>query len=206
MTLYLLLHPGFDSSKGADSDFFQAFDSVKEVEQSGGNDGFDANADAFGATGWGENTNTTSTTTESSARVEDNAENLLKMTIDNVDGNRDKTKKDDTHRLKSRRKREGGGRSRAANRDVEAKVDPDNAGSGGEKKERRSRKEGSTGDADKELPRQRRRSTSRSRRKDKARGKKKGDKGNSGGDVNKKVSRSGSFRSLFNRKQENEDA
>ena len=195
-----MLHSGFDS-KG-DNDFFQAFDNVKEGQQSGGSDGFDANA--FGATAWGEST----TTTESSARVQDNAENLLKMTLDNFDGSGEKAKKDDVHRLKPRRKREGGGRSRG-NRDVEGKVDSENAVAGGEKKERRSRKEGHKGEEDKES-RQRKRSTSRTRRK--ARGQRSSttktidDKGNSGGDVDKKISKSGSIRNIFNRKQGSEDA
>jgi len=195
----------FDS-KG-DIDFFQAFDNAKEGQEpgTGESDGFDA--DAFGATGWGKN----AATNVSSSHEQDDGTNPVSTSlhIDDFDSNGETMKKDgsDNHRKKSRRKREGGGRSRA-NRDVEARIETlkinnnDNAGAG-----RRSKT--SRGEEDKEL-RVRRRSVSRSRRK--ARGQRSAttkivdEIGISGGsDVDKKPSRSNSIRNIFNRKQGNQE-
>ncbi|MGK3745124.1 MAG: hypothetical protein ACI8RD_004776 [Bacillariaceae sp.] len=190
-------------SKG-DVDFFQAFDNAKEGQKPKGNDGFDANA--FGATGWDEKAHDNGIKKVHTSSTNNN---------DNLDSNGEKMKKDgsDNPRTKSRRKREGGGRSRA-NRDVEAGMDNlkinnnDNAGAGaGAGAGRRSRS--SRGEEDKES-RPRKRSGSRSRRK--ARGQRPATKpvdetGISGDDDEKKPSssKSSSIRSIFNRKQGSQD-
>lgn len=87
---------GFDSKA---EDFFHAFDKNKEDQQQfQANDGFDP--DAFGA-GWGE----TTTATESSARTEENIENLQKLTLNSSDSDADNAKNDGTsHRARARRK------------------------------------------------------------------------------------------------------
>ena len=152
---------------------------------------------------------------ESSAHDQDNkgkSSLISSQASDTLDGGGEKIKKDrsDAHRSKSRRKREGGGRSRA-NRDVEAKIEslkisnPENAGAGGEKKERRSRS--SRGEEDKEL-RSSRRSISRSRRK--VRGQRSSatktvDSTEIASEDDKKVLTSNSIRNIFNRKQGTED-
>mmetsp|Transcript_10434 Transcript_10434/g.30509 ORF Transcript_10434/g.30509 Transcript_10434/m.30509 type:complete len:644 (+) Transcript_10434:269-2200(+) len=176
----------FENSK-ADSDFFEAFANVKAQQESSANDGFDT--DAFGI-GWGEN-------------VHDNTENFQKMKLDNFDGNEDRAKKDDAHRLKSRKKREGGGRPRTP-RDAEPRTEYENAGTGGDKKDRRSRKD----PARVEDERQRRRSLSRTKRKN--RSQRQGsnraldEKGSPTVDAENKSSKQGSFRNMFNRKQGSE--
>mmetsp|Transcript_3649 Transcript_3649/g.7835 ORF Transcript_3649/g.7835 Transcript_3649/m.7835 type:complete len:661 (-) Transcript_3649:102-2084(-) len=179
----------------ADTDFFEAFDNVKDAQQeAGANDGFDP--DAFGTTGWGEN-------------IQDSTENFQKMKLDDSpDDSGDKSKKDDAHRTKSRRKREGGGKART-NRDAEPRSDYENTGTGGEKKDWRSRTDVFTkGEDDKEY-RQRRRSTSRTRRKSRTHRqgitKTMDEKGGFAGDAESKMVKAGSFRNIFNRKQGGEE-
>ena len=187
-------------SKG-DVAFFQAFDNAKEGQKPKGNDGFDANA--FGATGWDE-------------KADGNGINKVQTSStnknDNLDSNGEKTKKDgsDNPRTKSRRKREGGGRSRA-NRDVEAGMetlkinnnDDAGAGAGASRRPRSSR-----GEEDKES-RLRKRSGSSSKRK--ARGprpsttKAVDETGISGDDDEKKPSKQNNIRNIFNRKQGSQD-
>ena len=187
-------------SKG-DVAFFQAFDNAKEGQKPKGNDGFDANA--FGATGWDE-------------KADGNGINKVQTSStnknDNLDSNGEKTKKDgsDNPRTKSRRKREGGGRSRA-NRDVEAGMetlkinnnDDAGAGAGASRRPRSSR-----GEEDKES-RLRKRSGSSSKRK--ARGPRPSttkaidETGISGDDDEKKPSKQNNIRNIFNRKQGSQD-
>jgi hypothetical protein len=196
---------GFDSKGEA---FFGSFENTKVGNLSSGGDGFDATA--FDATAWGDGAVATQTEPTEQAKDPDPKPPTSAQETEETE-NDEATKKEtsDPQRKPSRRRRDGGGRTRS-NRGVEAGVesmninDAENGAADVERKERRSRASRSEDDR-----RQRARSSSRSRRKARPRDPKPAERSedgagtgsSNGGEGEKKAPRKGtSIRNPFNRK------